>query len=189
MKRVKIGNKEYFLKIASTEEEKENGLQNIKSLPKNEGMIFIFDEPQEVSIWMKDTLIPLDIIFINDNLDIQKIYTGEPLSEKLFTEENIVLVIEVNSNSGIKESDSIDFNIDKNIKKDKMIVLDENGKSQMELSGGERIFSRANTKILIKFAKKADLTNNDNDYKTLGKRVFKFLKVQNDSEPEYVSKK
>lgn len=41
----------------------------------------------------------------------------------------------------------------------------------MQLDGGERIFSRPNTKILIKFAKKAAATENDNDYKALGKNI------------------
>ena len=67
-----------------------------------------------------------------------------------------------------------------------MMVLDAEGNTQMTLDGGERIFSIKNTKILIKLAKKATATNNDNDYKALGKRVFKFLEVQNNSEPEYV---
>ena len=66
-----------------------------------------------------------------------------------------------------------------------MKVLNEKGEIQMELSGGERIFSRLNTKILIKFAKKADFTKNDNDYKALGKRVFKFLTIQDSNDPQY----
>lgn len=70
-----------------------------------------------------------------------------------------------------------------------MLVLDPNGETQMELDGGERIFSRANTKVLIKFAKKAFASQNDNDYKALGKRVFKFLQVQSENSPEYVKSK
>ena len=54
---------------------------------------------------------------------------------------------------------------------------------------GERIFSRANTKTLIKFAKKAASTNNDNDFRALGKRVFKFLATQDSNEPQYVESK
>lgn len=59
----------------------------------------------------------------------------------------------------------------------------------MELDGGERIFSRKHTKTLIKFAKKAATTDNDNDYRALGKRMFKFLQVQTDTDPEYVESK
>ena len=59
----------------------------------------------------------------------------------------------------------------------------------MELVGGERIFSRTHTKTLIKFAKKAAITNNEKDYKALGKRMFTYLKQQDEREPEYVEKK
>ena len=70
-----------------------------------------------------------------------------------------------------------------------MLVLNSEGKSQMELEGGERIFSRPKTKILIKYAKKAVSTGNENDFKKLGDRLFKFLQVQNENEPEYVESK
>ncbi len=72
---------------------------------------------------------------------------------------------------------------------DKMLVLDSNGEVQMELDGGERIFSRNHTKTLIKFAKKAASLDNDNGYRALGKRMFKFLQVQSDTAPEYVESK
>jgi hypothetical protein len=62
-----LNNKEYQVKEAKTTEEKEKGLSNIKELPENEGMLFYYDSPRTVSMWMKDTLIPLDIIFINED--------------------------------------------------------------------------------------------------------------------------
>ena len=49
---IKISNKEYNVKEAKTEEEKRKGLQGIKSLPKDEGMLFYFDPDDEVSMWM-----------------------------------------------------------------------------------------------------------------------------------------
>lgn len=136
---------------------------------------------------MKDTQIPLDVIFIDENLEVQAVYQGEPGSEELMTENNINFVLELNVNSGVKVGDEVEFSPNKKVKEDKMIVLDENGNPQMELEGGERIFSRPNTKTLIKLAKKAAATGKESDYKALGKRVFKFIKVQNESEPEYVS--
>lgn len=42
--KIKIGSKEYNVKIAETEEQQEKGLKNIKQLPKNEGMLFIIEE-------------------------------------------------------------------------------------------------------------------------------------------------
>jgi len=182
-----INNKKYNVFIAKTEEEQEKGLQNIDKLPENEGMLFIFEEPQEISFWMKNTNIPLDIVFINEDLEVISVKEGIPNSEELITEQDVMYVLEVNSNSEIQKGDDIEFETNSQVKS-KMMVLDSNGESQMELDGGERIFSRKNTKILIKFAKKAYSTENDNDYKALGKRVFKFLKTQDSNESEYVSK-
>lgn len=186
---IKIGSKEYTVKVAKTGNEKEQGLQGITELPENEGMLFEFDEPDEVSFWMKDTLIPLDIIFIDDDLNVISVNQGNPESEEFITEKNVTFVLEVNQNSGIKPNDELEFSPNSKMNKEKMLVLDSNGNSQMELDGGERIFSRANTKTLIKFAKKAFSSGNDSDFKALGKRVFKFLETQDTNKPEYVASK
>ncbi len=163
---IEIGSKKYNVDIARSEEEKEKGLQDIDNLPDNKGMLFVFDESDEVSMWMKDTKIPLDIIFINEDLEVLSVYKGEPYSEEIISEENVVFVLEVNADSGIKKGDELEFTTDEKINK-KMLVLDKDGKSQMELVGGERIFSRPNTKTLIKFAKKAKSTELDRDYHSL----------------------
>ena len=188
--KIKIANKQYNVLVAESDEEKSEGLQNLSELGENDGMLFIFDEEEgdnEISMWMKDVEIPLDIVFINKDLEVISVHQGVPGNEDYITEENVAFVLEVNVNSEISKGDDLEFISNKDIKK-KMLVLDENGESQMELDGGERIFSRPNTKILIKFAKKASLTNNDNDYITLGKRVFKFLKIQSETAPEFVNK-
>ena len=67
---VEINDKKYKVKEAKTTEEQEKGLQGVKELPEDEGMLFYFDPPQEISIWMKDTLIPLDIIFIDEDEEV-----------------------------------------------------------------------------------------------------------------------
>ena len=187
--KIKVGTSQYNVKVACSEEEREQGLQNTDNLPENEGMLFIFDEPDSVTMWMKDTYIPLDIIFINEDLEVKAIHSGNPLSEEYLTEENTLYVLEVNKGSNIKVGDEIDFLPSGKVKQDKMLVLDSEGKSQMELVGGERIFSRSNTKTLIRFAKKAKSSDNDKDYKALGKRVFKFLNEQDNRDPEYVESK
>lgn len=184
--KINIGGKKYLVEVAYTDLEREKGLSNRDSLDENSGMLFVWDEPEEVSIWMKDTKIPLDIIFIDNELVVTAVYQGIPDTEDILEESETSFVLEVNQNSGIKIGDELEFSPEKTIKKDKMVVLNEQGTPQMELDGGERIFSRPNTKILIKFAKKASSSNRDNDFKALGKRLFKFLKVQNEREPEYV---
>ena len=185
---IRIGTKDYKVTIARTDEEKQDGLQGVEKLPENEGMLFLFDD-EEVSFWMKDTKIPLDIIFINEELEVISVHNGIPESEEFITENNVTFVLEVNENSGIQKGDELEISPESKIKQDKMLVLDGNGNPQMELEGGERIFSRIHTKTLIRFAKKAGSTQSDNDYKALGKKIFKFLQIQSDTDPEYVENK
>jgi len=138
---------------------------------------------------MKDTLIPLDIIFIDPDLVVISSYIGEPNSEQLITEQNVAFVLEVNANSGILTGDELEFSPDSNVRSDKMIVLNADGTPQMQLNGGERIFSRPDTKSLIKAAKKAASTQRDVDFKALAKKVFDFLSIQDKNEAEYVTLK
>lgn len=180
---IKINNKTYKVKEAKTEEERAKGLQGVKELPEDEGMLFYFDPPEDVQFWMQDTLIPLDIIFINEDQEVISVKEGVPNNESLIEESNVSYVLEVNSNSGIKQGDNLEFEDEEPAMK----VLAPDGSTQYELWGGERIFSRTNTKILIKKAKKAENSQDDKDYKALGKYMFKCIKTQDTREPEYVS--
>lgn len=181
---IKINNKQYNVEVAETEEQRQKGLQGKESLKEDEGMLFIFDPPQKVDFWMQDTSIPLDIIFINEDEEVIKVEEGKPNDESLISCDNTAYVLEVNVGSGIKPGDELEFEEDDS--GPVMRVLASDGSTQYELWGGERIFSRKNTKILIKKAKKADLTKDDKDYKALGKYMFKCLKVQDERDPEYV---
>lgn len=183
---IKIGSKRYKVKVAEDPKDQEDGLQNVSELPENEGMLFIFDKPQEVDFWMKDTEIPLDIVFIDEELTVISVKQGIPGSEEFISENNTNFVLEVNQNSGIKKGDDLEFSPDSELNEDKMAVLDSEGNPQMLLEGNERIFSRVHTKAIIKFAKKAYSTKSDNDYKTLGKKIFKFLQIQEETPNEYV---
>ena len=186
-KNIEIGNKKYKVRLAETEEEKEKGLMYVKNLPKDEGMLFIYDEPQTVGFWMKNTHIPLDIIFIDEDYEVISVYEAQPEDETIVEEDDVQFVLEVNQNSGIKQGDELDF--DEEGGKSPMLVIGSDGKPQMQIVGGERIFSRRSTKILIKKAKKADKSKEDKDYKALGRYAFKELDRQDNREPEYVQKK
>lgn len=185
--KIEIGDKEYNVTCARTEEERIKGLQGVTELKDDEGMLFFFEEPQTVGFWMKDTKIPLDIIFIDDNMEVISIYQGEPESETIAEEDGVRFVLEVNQNSGIKEGDELDIEEDEKLPTMKVIAPD--GSTQMELQGGERIFSRKNTRTLIRMAKKAKSTKSEVDYKRLGKKMFEYIKAQDNRKPEYVEKK
>lgn len=184
-----VGNKKYDVEVAENEEERMKGLQEVIEMDDDEGMLFIFPEPQHVDFWMKDTEIPLDIIFINSDLEVISVKQGEPMSEDFISEDNVQYVLEVNQNSGIEEGDDVILDYEEDDEEDeaaKMYVLGSDGQAQYELVWGERIFSRPNTKVLVSKAKKAYKTKSDSDYKALGRQVFKYLEKQNSNEPEYV---
>lgn len=187
---IEIGDKTYNVKVAKTEEERAKGLSGITELPKDEGMLFYMDKPQKCSFWMKDTLIPLDIIFIDEDEEVISVHQGVPEDITPITEDNVLYVLEVNANSGIKEGDELEFEDESS----PMLVLAPDGSTQMELEGGERIFSRKSTKVMIKKAKKAKALEGDSQKfesacKALGKYLFKEIRAQDSRDPEYVERK
>lgn len=156
----------------------------VRHLDDDKGMLFDFGEEGNHEMWMYNTPIALDQIFVNAEQEVTKVVTREPNDEELVGEPDTLYVIEVNANSGVKVGDELEFLDDS--KEYTMKVLAPDGSSQMNLKGGERIFSRLNTKVLIRQAKKAYLSKTDSDYKRLGKSMFKFLHKQDTNEPEYV---
>lgn len=182
--KIKVGNKEYDARVA---EDKRKGLSHVTNLPENEGMLFEYEEEGDRIFWMKDTPIPLDIIGINDDMEVSAVNTGKP-NDKTHIKFSAKYVLEVNANSGVQVGDDVEFEDEETDEKpsSKMLVLDENGEVQMELDGGERIFSRKNTRVMIKLAKIARKSKKPADYKALGKKVFKFLDIQESNDPQYV---
>lgn len=71
----------FTVAIAATPEQQETGLMFVPSLRPDQGMIFPYDPPTPVAFWMKNTLIPLDMIFIRADGTIGNIATAKPLDE------------------------------------------------------------------------------------------------------------
>ena len=69
----------FTVEVAATPEEQEKGLMFRRSLAGDRGMIFPYDPPQEVAFWMKNTLIPLDIIYIRSDGTIVRITKAEAM--------------------------------------------------------------------------------------------------------------
>ena len=76
-----INNKTIQVEIADNNEERVTGLMFREELCENCGMLFIFDDSEPRSFWMKDTLIPLDMIFIDENYEIVNIKHATPCLE------------------------------------------------------------------------------------------------------------
>jgi uncharacterized membrane protein (UPF0127 family) len=86
----------FNVEVAQTEQQQSKGLMFVRRLAPNHGMIFPFTPPQEVSFWMENTLIPLDIVFIRDDHTIARITHAKPLDETLLPSgEPIVAVLEI----------------------------------------------------------------------------------------------
>lgn len=64
----------FTVELAVTPEQKTQGLMHRKMLPPQNGMLFLFDSERALSFWMKDTLIPLDIVFIRKDGTIHHIH-------------------------------------------------------------------------------------------------------------------
>lgn len=188
---IEIANKRFNVLYAISEEDKIQGLQNVESLEDNEGCLFDYSSnPQEsLAFTMENTSIPLDIIFIDDDGEVISIKKGDPFAKEPIIEDNgpIAFVLEVKQNSGISEDDELELEDDQELSKE-MHVIAPDGTIMISLEGGERIFSRKNTRILIKKAKKAFKTKNDVDYKSLGKYMFKCIHIQDTQKQEYIEK-
>ena len=182
---IKLGGQEYDIFIAKSEEQKQKGLQHFKSLPKDEGMLFVINEsnPVETFFHMHNVSFPLDMIFMDDEFKVIDVKRGNPEDDKI--EGVASYVLEVNADSGIKVGDEADIE-DEEDEEYVMKVLSPDGTVQMHLEGGERIVSRKETVVLIKKALKAASSKEDKDYKALGKYIFKVLKGQNERPAEYV---
>ncbi len=182
---IKLAGQEYDIYIAKSEEQKKQGLQNFKSLPSDEGMLFVINEdnPVETFFHMHNVPFPLDLIFMDDEFKVLDVKKGNPEDDKI---EGIAsYVLEINADSGVKKGDEAELD-DEDTHKYVMKVLNPEGETQMELFGGERIVSRRETLVLIKKALKANMSKEDKDYKALGKYMFKIIKGQDERKPEYV---
>ncbi len=143
---------------------------------------------------MKNTSIPLDIIFVSEDMEVLDVLKGEPESEELLTctapeDTKIVAVIELNQDSGIQKGDEIEVDGDNtfsDLPENGMFVLNPDGTVQFTLKGGERIFSRISSRVIIRKAKKALASKSDTDYKALGRYIFKELDAQERRPNQYV---
>ncbi|MDA3956991.1 DUF192 domain-containing protein [Oceanispirochaeta sp.] len=94
---IKIGDSNIRVELADSQESRRQGLMNRSSLPLNEGMLFVFEEEQKISFWMKDTSIPLSIAYINKAGIIREIHELKPYSQKSVQSRGSVLyALEVN---------------------------------------------------------------------------------------------
>ncbi len=79
--------------VTATPEQMERGLMERTELPEGKGMLFPFDPPREVTFWMKDTPLPLDILFIERGGRIIRITEAKPNDETPLPSGGIVTAV------------------------------------------------------------------------------------------------
>ena len=75
---IQIGEQTLQLELARTPKTRETGLMYRDSLPRGEGMIFVFENPQPQRFWMKNTRIPLDIGYFSADGRLKEVHRGRP---------------------------------------------------------------------------------------------------------------
>lgn len=94
-----VGETPFSVEIAKTDAERAKGLMGRESLAANSGMWFVFPAMGEEKFWMKDTLIPLDLIYVDDNMKVVHVIENAPpeSTELLISSAPFQYVLEVNA--------------------------------------------------------------------------------------------
>jgi uncharacterized membrane protein (UPF0127 family) len=80
----------FFLEVADNNDARLMGFQHRKSVPEGTGMLFVFDAPDYHAMWMKNTLVPLDMVFLNDDKVVTFLAVDRvPLTEDYITPCNV----------------------------------------------------------------------------------------------------
>ncbi|MGR3592966.1 MAG: DUF192 domain-containing protein [Limimaricola soesokkakensis] len=76
------GQAAFTVAVADDAAERAQGLMNVPEMPRMTGMLFVYEQPQAVSFWMRNTLIPLDMIFAGPDGTVRSIHErAQPLDE------------------------------------------------------------------------------------------------------------
>ena len=75
---LQAGDQTFYIEVASTPAQREQGLMFVESMPANQGMLFAWNTVAPRNFWMKNTLIPLDMIWLDAEKNIVDIQAAEP---------------------------------------------------------------------------------------------------------------
>lgn len=106
------GQVRFQVEIADDDAERSRGLMFREEMPRNAGMLFIFDRPKPVSFWMQNTLIPLDMIFTDSTGRVVKVHHNAIPGDTtpIPGGDNVLTVLEING--GLAERYGIDAGSD-----------------------------------------------------------------------------
>lgn len=99
------GDRPFQIEIADDDGEREAGLMFRQTMPDDRGMLFVFPQTQGVGFWMKNTPMPLDLLFIGQDGHIKAIRQGEPQSEAVIApNEPVRFVLELKAGTAAREN-------------------------------------------------------------------------------------
>ncbi len=108
-----FGEAQFSIDVADEPSERAQGLMFVETMPRFSGMLFIYERPQSATFWMRNTLIPLDMVFVDETGEIRNIHKNAiPLDETpIFGGDEITHVLEINGGLsdllGIKVGDTL----------------------------------------------------------------------------------
>ena len=96
--RSELGQARFSVEVADTPRERSLGLMHRETMPRSAGMLFVYEKPQPVSFWMRNTLIPPDMIFMDKRGVVQRVHENAvPLDETgIDGGDGIQFVLEIN---------------------------------------------------------------------------------------------
>ena len=111
------GVKQISVEVTETQQEKATGLMFRTALADNAGMLFFYDAPQEITMWMRNTYIPLDMVFIAADGRVHRIETRtEPLSDAIIASHgNVTACLELAGGAaerlGLNVGDRVEYRL------------------------------------------------------------------------------
>ncbi len=98
--KIKIGSRTFTAEVANTKAKKTLGLSGRKSLPRDHGLLFVFDQPSQPGFWMKDMNFPIDIVWLDENkkiIGIEKNFEPSSYPQVIYPPQKISFALEINA--------------------------------------------------------------------------------------------
>ena len=104
---IQINDVTLHVEVASTDKKRLLGLMHRKNLPENKGMLFVYPSERIIKLWMKDTLIPLSVAFLNKSKKIINIEKMKPNQTKVIYKSKDLAIYAIEVNLGWFEANNV----------------------------------------------------------------------------------